>query len=123
MVEGSSALHGGGRLLLTLLAAAVAIGGPGSAAAGSAVPHPRLRLDGTDVRRIRALLNSDAHARELHANLTRHADAVLAAPPPNASTAPDLLCETILDHAYTLGLLYRYPSPLPTPNPLARETQ
>ena len=68
-------------------------------------PHPRLRLGVDDVARIRGLTGAggDPQAIDLLHNITLHAEFVLAQPIPNGTA---LLCETILDHMYTLGMVY-----------------
>ena len=101
--------------LVTVAVAIVGVGGVGSAT----VPHPRLRFTDADVHRLKALLSSDSShlSLEIFVNLTRHADVLLATPAPNASTAPGLLCDTIRDHTYTLGLLYRSAEPHPPLSP------
>ena len=68
-------------------------------------PHPRLRLGAADVARIRGLTGADGdpQAIELLRNITLHAEFLLAQPIPNGTA---LLCETILDHMYTLGMVF-----------------
>ena len=69
-------------------------------------PHPRLRIGMVDVVRIRGLtgLGGDPAAIELLRNITLHAEFVIGQPIP---TGGDLLCDTILDHMYTLGMVYQ----------------
>ena len=69
-------------------------------------PHPRLRIGMADVVRIRGLTGADGDpaAIELLRNITQHAEFVLSQPVPTGS---DLLCDTILDHMYTLGMVYQ----------------
>ena len=46
----------------------------------------------------------DPEAIELLRNITKHAEFLLSQP---ATTGSNLLCETILDHMYTLGMVYQ----------------
>jgi hypothetical protein len=90
-------------LLLICTCAAVASSVP------SLPPHPRLRISDGDLRRVKHITSSDDQggdplARELLANITAHADLVLAQPIPPSATA--LLCDPIRDHMYTFGLLF-----------------
>ena len=81
-------------------------GGDPQAATPPLPPHPRLRMGAADVQRLRTLTapGGDPQAAALLANITRHAEWVLAQPLPSGSA---ILCETILDHMYTLGIVYR----------------
>ena len=67
-------------------------------------PHPRLRLSSSVVRSIQAAVVVDPLARALVANVTAHADWLLAQPLPLDGTV--LLCDTIRDHMYSLGLTF-----------------
>lgn len=69
-------------------------------------PHPRLRMGAADELRIRGLTGpaGDTRAQSLLRNITDHALFVLSQPVPPGN---DLLCDAILDHMYTLGMVYR----------------
>jgi hypothetical protein len=69
-------------------------------------PHPRLRIGTADIYRMRTLVGEggDPEAGRLLKNITLHAQYVLGQPTP--SLGSDLLCDVILDHMYTLGIVY-----------------
>ena len=70
--------------------------------------HPRLIASDADLERIRALIRENALARKLYTGLTRDADKLIAAPPPDPKHEPPRLTgRRLLDRIYTLGLLFR----------------
>lgn len=76
--------------------------------------HPRLRLNEAGVRRIREATGptGDPLARQLLENITAHVAELLNEPIPaggmnGSHGATGLLCDTIRDHVYSFGLLYR----------------
>ena len=67
--------------------------------------HPRLRLNADGIDKIRRAAASDLVARQLLLNVTAYAESLLTQPLP--TDASELLCDTIRDHMYSMGLAYR----------------
>ena len=93
-------------------AAATTGGATAGAAMGAWPPHPRLRLGEAGVQRIKAATVADPTARALLLNISAHVDELLAEPLPSGGMngshgATGLLCDTIRDHLYSYGLLFR----------------
>lgn len=68
-------------------------------------PHPRLRLTEPEVDRLRETLKTDHRAAEIYAEIEAHVATILSSPLPGS--AADVLCDTIRDHMYSVGLVYR----------------
>jgi hypothetical protein len=83
-------------------------------------PHPRLRIGTADIDRIRTLVGEggDPQAARLLHNITLHAQYILGQPTP--SLGSDLLCDVILDHMYTLGIVYHLSTDATFKNTVAR---
>ena len=75
-------------------------------------PHPRLRFNDSDIERLRKLIGNgpaaDSMAKKLYANVSSHVDYLLAQPLPDNGSG--LVCDTIRDHIYAYGLMYRMSS-------------